>query len=173
MVSRRFAVVPAVLVLALAVAVLAGAGTGDAGSVDTPGEPIRGTTPAGGVPDAPTDAAVTKFVSGAGVCETVPTVDVTMYTNASGGVTLVVAGGLATDDVARFAPPPALTEAKPGEYVLWTSTRADADREPRLCAQGGHVPYEATIEHPSGTEPVSLTVIHDGGSVATWENPSQ
>lgn len=172
MVSRRFAVVPAVLFLALVSAVLAGASTGDAGSVDTPGEPMQGTTPAGGIPDTPTDAAVTKFVSGAGVCEIVPAVGVTIHTNAAGAVTLVVSGGLATDDVARFALPAALTEPEPGEYVLWTSTRADADRQPRPCAEGGHVPYEATIELPTGTVPVALTVIHDGESVSTWRNPS-
>jgi hypothetical protein len=172
MASRRFAVVPLVLLLALAVAVLAGAGTGDAGPVATPGEPTQGTTPVGGVPDEPTDATVTTFVSGAGVCELAPAVDVTMHTNASGAVTLVVAGGLATDDAARFAPPAALTELEPGEYVLWTSTRADADRQPRPCADGGHVPYEATIQLPAGTEPLSLTVMHEGESVATWEPPS-
>jgi hypothetical protein len=171
MVARRFAVVPAVLVLALAVAVLVGAGTGDAGSVGASGEPIRGTAPVGGAPDAPTDATVTKFVSGAGVCELPPTVDVTIHANASGGVTLVVTGGLATDDVARFAPPAALTEPEPGEYVLWTSTRTDADRQPRPCAEGGHVPYEATIDLPAGIEPVDLTVMHDGKFAATWRNP--
>lgn len=172
MVSRRFPVVPLALLLALAVAVLAGAGTGDTAPVATPGEPMQGTTPAGGVPDEPSDATVTTFVSGAGVCEPAPAVDVTMHTNASGGVTLVVIGGLATDDAARFAPPAALTEPEPGEYVLWTSTRADEDRQQRPCDEAGHVPYEATIELPAGTEPVALTVMHDGESAATWEHPS-
>ena len=172
MVSRRFAVIPAVLLLALAVAVLAGAGTGDTGPVATPGEPMQGTTPAGGVPDEPTDATVTTFVSGAGVCERAPAVGVTVHTNASGGVTLVVIGGLATDDTARFAPPAALTEPGPGEYVLWTSTRADADRQPRPCPEGGHIPYEATIDLPAGIEPVDLTVMHDGKFAATWRHPT-
>jgi hypothetical protein len=108
-----------------------------------------------------------------GVCELAPAVDVAMHTNAAGAVTLVVNGGLATDDVARFAPPPAaLTEPEPGEYVLWTATRADADRQPRPCAEGGHVPYEATIELPAGPAPVALIVMHDGESVSTWRNPS-
>lgn len=172
MVSRRFAVIPAVLLLALAVAVLAGAGTGDTGPVATPGEPMQGTTPAGGVPDEPTDATVTTFVSGAGICERPPAVDVTMHTNAAGAVTLVVKGGLVTDDVARFAPPAALTEPAPNKYVLWTSTRVDADRQPRLCPEGGHIPYEATIELPAGPAPMALTVMHDGASVVTWRNPS-
>jgi hypothetical protein len=173
MVSRRFAVVPAVLFLAFVMAVLAGAGTGDTGSVGTSGEPMQGTTPTGGIPDEPTDAAVTTFVSGVGVCALAPAVDVTMHTNASGAVTLVVNGGLATDDVARFAPPATLTEPEPGEYVLWTSTRADADRQPRPCAEGGHVPYEATIELPGGAAPVALIVMHDGESVSMWRNPNQ
>jgi hypothetical protein len=172
MVSRRTAIVPLVLLLVLAVAVLAGAGTGDPGPATTPGEPMPGTTPVGGVPDEPTDAQVTKFVSGAGGCEPAPAVGVTRHTNATGAVTLVVNGGLATDDAARFAPPAALTEPEPGAYVLWTSTRADADRQPRPCADAGHVPYEATIELPAGTEPRSLTVIHEGEPAATWAPPS-
>jgi hypothetical protein len=172
MVSRRFAVIPVVLLLALAVAMLAAVGTGTPAPVSTPTEPMPGTTPTGGFPDEPTDAQVTTFVSGAGVCDPAPAVAVTMHTNASGVVTLAVTGGIATDDAARFAPPAALTEPVPGEYVLWTSTRADEDRQPRPCDDAGHVPYEATIELPAGTEPVTLTVMHDGESAATWEHPS-
>lgn len=173
MVSIRFAVIPTVLLIALAAAVLAGAGTGHSGPVGQPDDAVPGTTPVGGFPDEPTDAQVTKFVSGAGVCELAPAVGVTMHTNASGVVTLVVTGGLATDDAARFAPPAALTEPEPGRYVLWTSTRADTDRQSRPCADNGHIPYEATIELPAGTEPVSLTVMHEGESAATWQHPSR
>ncbi len=161
--------VPAVLLLALGGAVLVGAGTDAPAPTDA--RAVPGTTPTGGVPENPTEAVVRQFVSGAGVCEPAVPVGVTMHTNASGAVTLVVTGGLATDDAARFAPPAALTEPEPGEYVLWTSTRADADRRPRPCADAGHVPYEATIELPAGTEPVTLTVMHEGGAAATWRAP--
>lgn len=172
MVSMRFAVVPGVLLLTLVAAILAGVDTEQSGPVEQPGDAVPGTTPVGGFPDATTDAQVATFTSGAGVCAPAPSVDVTMHTDAAGVVTLAVSGGLATDDAARFAPPAALTEPEPGRYVLWTSTRADEDRQPRPCADGGHVPYEATIELPAGVTPTDLTVMHDGEAAATWETPS-
>ena len=155
--------------------VLAGCFGTVGGSDDAPrpptGTPVQGTTPTGDW-DPNDSVPIQRFSSGPSVCEPAPTTSpaFTLTTNGTAGVvTVTVTGAIATDDVARFVPPGGLMADVPGRYTLWVSTRADVDRTPSAC--DGHVPYEAVFDLPhDGTDPFTVTVMHDGEVVGTYES---